>query len=144
MTRAVVVAALLLVGCSEGEGARIPATVDGVTPWPFTPLPPAPEPPDNPTTEAKVELGRMLFYDPLLSADRSVACATCHSEIWGMSDGLARSIGVSGKGPTGPGRTGPEGRRNAQTLWNAAYRERLFWDGRVSSLEEQVLAPLHE
>ena len=145
MRRAIVLAALALAGCSLEEGARrVPAVLDGTSPWPFTPLPPAPEPPDNPTTEAKVELGRALFYDPVLSTDRRVACATCHSEIWGMSDGLARSIGVTGKGPTGPGRTGPAGRRNAQTLWNSAHRERLFWDGRVTSLEEQVLAPLHE
>ena len=61
-----------------------------------------------------------------------------------MSDGLARSIGIGGKGPTGPGRTGPLAARNALTLWNAGHRESLFWDGRVTSLEEQALGPLHE
>ena len=106
-------------------------------------MPPAPEPSDNPTTEAKVALGRLLFYDPVLSSDHATACATCHSEIWGMSDGLPVSVGVEGIGPTGPGRDGPhKTRRNAQTLWNVAHRERLFWDGRAPSLEAQALAPI--
>ena len=62
-----------------------------------------------------------------------------------MSDGLPVSIGIDGEGPTGPGRTGPnKTRRNAQTLWNAGFRKNLFWDGRVKSLEEQVLHPLEE
>src|SRR5262249_52051886 len=83
--------------------------------------------------------------DPLLSSDRTVACATCHSEDWGMADGMARSVGVDGTGPTGPGRTGPNmTRRNALTLWNTAFRTRLFWDGRTGSLEEPGLGPLHE
>jgi cytochrome c peroxidase len=105
----------------------------------------APEPADNPGTTAKIDLGELLFYDPILSSDKAVACATCHSEIWGMSDGLALSIGIDGVGPTGPGREGPNvTRRNAATLWNVAYRPLLFADGRVASLEEQVLGPLHE
>lgn len=137
--------ALVLAGCSLDEGgSRSPGVVTRVMPWSFEPLPKAPEPPDNPSSPEKIELGRMLFYDPVLSTDREVACATCHSEIWGMSDGLPRSIGIGGKGPTGPGRTGPLARRNAQTLWNSAHRESLFWDGRVTSLEEQVLGPLHD
>ena len=60
-----------------------------------------------------------------------------------MSDGLPRSIGVEGTGPTGPGRVGPNHtQRNAPTLWNAAYREQLFDDGRADSLESQVHSPL--
>jgi cytochrome c peroxidase len=114
-------------------------------PWPAAAMPPAPEPANNPGTPAKIALGETLFYDPILSKDKAVACASCHSEIWGMSDGLALSIGVDGMGPTGPGRTGPNiTRRNAATLWNVAYRPLLFADGRTASLEEQVLGPLHE
>lgn len=114
-------------------------------PWPAVALPRAPEPADNPGTPAKIALGELLFYDPILSSDQAVACATCHSEIWGMSDGLALSIGIGGKGPTGPGREGPNvTRRNAPTLWNAAYLTLIFADGRAASLEEQVLGPLHE
>lgn len=105
----------------------------------------APEPADNPGTPAKIALGELLFYDPILSTDKAVACVTCHSEIWGMSDGLALSVGVGGTGPAGPGREGPTvTRRNAATLWNVAYRPLLFADGRTASLEEQVLGPLDE
>jgi cytochrome c peroxidase len=139
------VAALSLAACGdEGLPAPAPVTSAPPLPWAAEVLPPAPEPADNPGTPAKVELGRNLFYDPVLSSDGKVACATCHSEIWGMSDGLSQSIGVGGTGPTGPGRVGPtKTRRNAQTLWNVAYREALFWDGRAATLEEQALAPLH-
>src|SRR6185436_7171742 len=112
-------------------------------PWPASKIPAAPAPADNPTTKEKIALGRLLFYDPILASDKQVACAECHSEEWGMSDGLPRSIGIDGVGPTGPGRTGPNVlRRNASTLWNAAYRASLFWDGRAASLEDQVLGPL--
>lgn len=134
-------AAALLAGC----GSPAPDAGDTGPPLPwkraFLGAPPAPA--DNPTTDAKVELGRLLFYDPILSSDQKVACATCHSEIWGMSDGLPLSIGVDGTGPTGPGRVGPNHTtRNAPTLWNAAYREHLFDDGRADSLESQVHSPL--
>lgn len=132
---AALIAALL--GCGAGESASPPL------PWAAVPFPAAPEPADNPTTDAKVELGRLLFYDPVLSRDCQVACATCHSEIWGLSDGLPLSVGVDGVGPTGPGRDGPHKTdRNAQSLWNVAYRATLFWDGRSASLEEQALLPI--
>jgi cytochrome c peroxidase len=112
-------------------------------PWPAEAMAPVAEPADNPSSAGKVALGRLLFYDPLLSSDRQVACATCHSELWGMSDGLDLSVGVDGEGPTGPGRSGPHRTtRNAQTLWNVGYRSSLFWDGRTSTLEEQALEPI--
>jgi len=95
--------------------------------------------------EARVELGRLLFYDPVLSADRQTACASCHSEIWGMGDGLSRSVGHGSGLLTGPGRTGGAlTRRNAPPLWNLAYRDSFFWDGRSTSLEEQALVPLRD
>ena len=91
---------------------------------------------------ARVELGRLLFFDPILSGDGETACATCHSEHWGMGDGLPISIGLGAGVLSGPGRTGGAlGRRNAPTLWNVAARGALFWDGRASSLEEQGLLP---
>jgi cytochrome c peroxidase len=112
-------------------------------PWAIEPFPPPVVPADNPPSAAKTELGRLLFHDPILSSDRTVACVTCHSQYWGMADGLPLAIGVGGVGPTGTGRTGPtHTRRNALTLWNAAYRSALFWDGRAASLEDQVLGPL--
>jgi cytochrome c peroxidase len=91
---------------------------------------------------ARVALGRLLFYDPIVSGDAETACATCHSEHWGMGDGLALPIGVGGGTLSGPGRTGDAiGRRNAPSLWNAGARNALFWDGRASSLEEQAMLP---
>jgi cytochrome c peroxidase len=139
----IALAALSLAACGDESGPAPPPAPP--LPWPAAAMPPAPEPDHNPGTPEKIELGRLLFYDPILSTDRSVACATCHSEIWGMSDGLPRSIGVGGTGPTGPGRVGPTlTRRNAPTLWNTAYLVRVFDDGRAASLEEQVLGPLHE
>jgi cytochrome c peroxidase len=128
---------IALTGCADPEPPLPPL------PWARELLPAAPAPAENPTTEAKVALGRLLFYDPVLSRDHATACATCHSEIWGMGDGLSVSVGVDGVGPTGPGRDGPhKTRRNAQTLWNVAHRERLFWDGRAASLEAQALEPI--
>ncbi len=134
------VAGLCVVACGGDQAEPEPGNV---APWPDSGLADVVEPADNPTTEAKRELGRLLFYDPVLSTDRLTACATCHSEIWGMSDGLDVSVGVDGEGPTGPGRVGPnKTRRNAQTLWNVGYRQNLFWDGRSTSLEDQALEPL--
>lgn len=124
-----------LSGCSQpaDEGPGLPWAAEALSA------------PDLPEDEGRAELGRLLFYDPVLSADGDTACATCHSEIWGMSDGLPRSIGTGGSLLTGPGRVGDNTtRRNAQTLWNAGYRESLFWDGRSDSLEAQALMPLRE
>lgn len=141
-TAALLLGSSLLGGCGDSEPAETAYTGPPI-PWAFAPFPKERAPKDNPTTPAKVELGRLLFYDPILSTDGLVACATCHSEIWGLSDGLPRSVGIGGVGATGPGRTGPNvTRRNAPTLWNVAHKKTLFWDGRASSLEEQALAPL--
>ena len=114
-------------------------------PWAYSPLELPPQPEDNPATPEKIVLGRFLFHDPVLSRDRATACVTCHSQYWGMGDGLTFGIGVDGSGPSGIGRTGPtRTRRNVPSLWNAAYRKTLFWDGRGSSLEEQVETPLFD
>ncbi len=137
---------LACVACSGEQEAEQTVPYEGPPiPWAYAPLPPPTSPADNPTTSEKQALGRLLFYDPVLSADGLTACATCHSEIWGLSDGLALSVGVEGQGPTGPGRTGPNiTTRNAPTLWNIALVDELFWDGREGSLEEQALRPLQE
>jgi cytochrome c peroxidase len=112
-------------------------------PWDFSPLGSPPEPDSNASTQEKIDLGRLLFHDPILSGDRATACVTCHSQYWGMGDGLSFGIGVGGTGPSGIGRRGPTTtRRNVPSLWNVAYRRELFWDGRVSSLERQVEVPL--
>jgi len=107
------------------------------------PPPSGPMPADDPQVARQAAVGRLLFYDPILSADGETACATCHSEIWGMGDGLPRSIGLFGGTLAGPGRDGPNVlARNAPSLWNVAFRQELFWDGRVASLEELALVPL--
>ncbi len=80
----------------------------------------------------QIDLGRYLFFDPLLSGDNSLSCASCHHPELGFSDGLPRSIGSS------------ELRRAAPSLWNVAFQKRLFWDARAASLEEQMLGPLYD
>jgi cytochrome c peroxidase len=89
-------------------------------------------PADNPTTEAKVELGKKLYFDPRLSETGTVSCNTCHNVMEGGDDGRPSSMGVHG-------RIGP---RNAPTVWNAAFMSTQFWDGRADSLEEQARGPL--
>jgi cytochrome c peroxidase len=95
-------------------------------------LPPVPVPPDNPLTPEKIALGRRLYYDPLLSVDKSVACATCHHPNYGFSDGKPVSNGFQQK----------TGKRNSPTVFNSAYFETQFWDGRAPSLEKQAEGPV--
>jgi cytochrome c peroxidase len=93
-------------------------------------------------TPAQADLGRYLFFDPLLSGSHSLACAHCHNPGFGFGDGRATSLGRGGKG-VGPERTGGVAlRRSAPTLWNVGFLERLFWDGRASSLQGQATGPL--
>ncbi|HZX32902.1 MAG TPA: cytochrome c peroxidase [Rhodocyclaceae bacterium] len=93
----------------------------------------APAPADNPTTPEKVALGKRLFFDQRLSADGTVACASCHNlERKGGADGRRTALGIDGK----------TGTRNAPTVWNAAFQGVLFWDGRAASLEEQAKGPI--
>lgn len=93
-----------------------------------------PVPEENQLTPAKVELGRRLFFDPLLSADRRVACASCHRPEHVFADNAPRAVGVYGR----------VGKRNAPSLLNVAYGRVFFWDGRVDSLEQQVLRPIQD
>jgi cytochrome c peroxidase len=91
-----------------------------------------PAPDDNPLTPAKAALGRRLFTDTRLSSDGSVACASCHDPSRAFSDGRAVAVGVAGR----------NGVRNAPALINRGYGTAFFWDGRVPTLETQVLQPL--
>ncbi len=91
-----------------------------------------PEPADNPTVPATVTLGRRLFHERLLSRDRSLACVDCHQPERAFTDGKARAVGVGG-------RVGP---RSVPTIVNRAWGEAFFWDGRIATLEEQVLQPI--
>lgn len=84
-------------------------------------------PKDNPITPEKVELGRLLFFDPIVSGDNKISCAHCHHPQKGLSDG-----GMNPK----------HTRRNPPTLYNAAFKKFLFVDGRAKSLEEQAAGPI--
>lgn len=90
----------------------------------------APEP--DSIAARRVVLGERLFADPLLSGSGQIACESCHNPQLGFGDGLRVAVG--------DGRQ--RGKRNAPAIRSSAYRERLFWDGRVASLEEQAVFPI--
>lgn len=92
----------------------------------------APAPKDNPTTEAKVELGKMLYMDPRFSSTGTVSCNSCHNVMEGGDDSRTFSMGVHGK----------TGGRNAPTVWNSAFHSVQFWDGRADLLEDQAKGPV--
>jgi cytochrome c peroxidase len=79
-----------------------------------------------------VELGRLLFFDPVLSQSNDISCATCHNPDLGFTDGKGQSVGDHGVLLP----------RSAMSLWNVAYNTSFFWDGRATSLEEQMTTPL--
>lgn len=89
-------------------------------------------PADNPLTRAKVELGRQLYFDPRLSKDMTVSCATCHNPEKGWTDNDKTSVGIKGQ----------RGGRSAPTIMNRALAPVQFWDGRAASLEAQAVGPV--
>lgn len=91
---------------------------------------PAPE--KNPLTRETIEMGRKLFFDKRLSSDGTVSCATCHVPAHGFTDARPLAIGVAGR----------KGSRRVPALVNRAYGKSFFWDGRATTLEEQVLQPI--
>ncbi len=91
-----------------------------------------PVPEDNPLTLEKVALGRRLFFDPILSRDYSLACASCHDPRRAFVDGLPIAVGIEDR----------HGTRNAPVLVNRVYGKAQFLDGRAASLEEQALQPI--
>ncbi|MEO0042556.1 MAG: hypothetical protein RL329_2004 [Bacteroidota bacterium] len=94
-----------------------------------------PIPVDNPLTVEGVELGRRLFYDPILSGDSTQACASCHKQALAFTDGNAVSKGSAGQ----------FGRRSAMSLENIGFMNKgLFWDGRTQTLETQALLPVED
>lgn len=80
----------------------------------------------------RVALGKLLFFDPILSEDQSISCASCHKPEFAFADTVAFSIGVHGR----------PGKRNAPSVMNMADRSSFFWDGRAASLEAQALFPI--
>ena len=89
-----------------------------------------------------IELGRLLFFDPVLSGDNKTSCAHCHHPDHGFTDRRETGMGFGGEG-VGPARSGGVVLgRNTPTLWNAAFNHRQFWDGRAADLEEQAEGPI--
>jgi cytochrome c peroxidase len=115
-----------------------PLIATNATPYHFRvpagfPIPSLPR--DNPLTVEGVALGRRLFHEKLLSRDNTLSCASCHNETQAFSDSPRRfSIGVDQQ----------EGARNAMPLFNLAWKREFFWDGRASSLRQQVLMPIQD
>lgn len=95
-------------------------------------LPPLPVPDDNPMTDEKIELGKLLYFDTRLSKDGTISCATCHDPQMAWTDHEPTSTGINGQ----------VGGANSPTVINAAYATAQFWDGRAKSLEEQALGPI--
>lgn len=95
-------------------------------------FPPMDIPEDNPLTEEGVFLGRHLFWETKLSGDNSMACASCHLPQHAFSDPDAVSTGINGH----------QGKRNSMVLQNLAWANDFFWDGRILTLEEQIILPV--
>ncbi len=122
----------------EGYAQEIPLPPDDLPDrieWDKVPLgleQERPVPENNPLDPHRIALGRKLFFDPILSEDRSVSCASCHQPHLGFASADVVSTGIHGK----------RGRRNAPSILNTVYRDSLFWDGRTKTLEEQALEPI--
>ena len=99
----------------------------------FEPLPALPPiPADNSLTQEKIELGKMLFFEPRISASGIISCATCHNPALGWADRIPRATGHDGQ----------VGERNTPTVLNSGFLEAQFWDGREPDLEGQALGPI--
>jgi len=95
---------------------------------------PMPAPAENPITEAKTALGEKLFFDRVLSKDRSVSCSTCHEPEHAFADTRPLAVGIFGR----------VGKRHSPALINRGFGRIHFWDGRAATLEQQVLMPIQD
>ena len=102
--------------------------MDFFEPLPFLP----PIPADNTMTPEKIELGKMLFFEPRISASGVISCATCHNPALGWADRIPRAVGHGGQ----------VGERNTPTVLNSGFLGAQFWDGREPDLEGQALGPI--
>ena len=121
---------LMLIVCAglAAGTANVLAKGDPDTDPPLAPLPEVPQPLDNRITDAKVELGKLLFFDPKLTGDASLSCGDCHDpkQGWGFADPISR------------GYPGAVHWRNSQTVVNSGFLGKLFWQGNAKSLEQQA------
>lgn len=117
-------------------GWQTPSKTHHTTPYAFPDLslfPTMPVAANNPVTVEGVALGRLLFYDPILSLDSTISCSSCHQQAYAFSDGpLQFSKGISGEPLT----------RNTMPLYNLAWYKGYFWDGRAATIEDQVFFPV--
>ena len=136
---------LLATGCDDDDGpGPMGPDEDLITgPSESTPynleiasfLPPPPAGNLIPLSEEGIELGRRLFYDPILSSDSTMSCSSCHRQEQAFTDGLSRSLGVLSR----------PGRRNSMSLANLVYNDQgFFWDGRSPTLEDQAIHPVED
>ncbi len=136
-------AMILTIGCAEApkEPQKAPAAPQGetFTSGDYTATLPlglqaaaAYVPENNPMSEARIELGRKLYFDPRLSKDGTISCATCHDPDKGFSDGRPTSMGIGRQ----------TGSRNAPTVMNRLFSQEQFWDGRAADVEAQALGPI--
>lgn len=153
---------VLFVSCSEenGPGVEVPG-IELVEEFNLKTLPEIPYPPDNQYNPDRIELGRLLFYDPILSGEKRSTCATCHHPALAFGDGRKLPVGVSDSPHLGPKRELgistntklPIGDvpRNSPTVFNTAFNLDslgrgnefgvMFWDGRARGLEDQAVKP---
>ncbi|EHQ52681.1 cytochrome-c peroxidase [Ectothiorhodospira sp. PHS-1] len=118
--------------CVAGSGGVQAAEFESYKRY-FEPLPALPPlPSNNSLTPEKVELGKMLFFEPRISASGVISCATCHNPALGWSDRIPRAVGHDGQ----------VGERNTPTVLNSGFLEAQFWDGREPDLEGQALGPI--
>lgn len=109
-------------------------TVDGHAVPDIGPLPTAiPQPPGNLNYAAKVAPGKQLYFDGQLSKNNAISCAFCHNPVAGFADPNQTSAGVGGL----------RGGRQSPTVYNTAFNQFQFWDGRAGSLDEQAIGPIH-
>ena len=131
-----IVISVVATSCKDDDDKPIITSDYAATPYDLKiPLdyPPMDVPSDNLTTEEGVELGRKLFYDPILSGDNTQSCGSCHNQAVGFTDnGKQFSTGINGS----------VGTRNSMALINLGWGRFFFWDGRDQSLETQAKEPV--
>lgn len=129
---------VIIISCSDDDPPIVEEQIE-YDPSPYTleygHLPDPDLPPDNLLTVEKVKLGRMLFYEEMLSKDNSQSCASCHNQTDAFTDTLRFSIGVEGL----------EGKRQAMSVFNMAWNtNEFFWDGRAHFLRDQAILPIQD
>ena len=117
---------VICVACSPESSSDL---MDELAQWPEMEYPS-----DNQPDLQKIALGERLFFDPILSIDSSISCASCHKEVNGFADDVAISPGVENR----------LGKRNSPSLWNVGYQPYFMREGGVPTLEMQVLVPVQE